>query len=91
MPEIVIVHPVDLPVDLVRPRTVQRAEATNVITAKTRCNRNHLREVPPVQRHVLHHVVGNRHGLGLRGGIERQRSRGNFHGGGLLLKLQLHL
>ena len=40
VPEVVVVHSVDLPVDLIRARSVQRAEATNVVAAKSRLDRN---------------------------------------------------
>ena len=87
MPEIVVVHAVDLPVDLIGSRPVQRAKAAYVIAAKTRCDADHLGKVTPVQRNVLHHVVGNRHRLRLRGGIKGESRRRNFDSRGLLLQL----
>ncbi len=91
MPEVVVVHTVDLPVDLVGPRAIERTEAAHVVAAEARCNTDHLREVTAVQRNVLHHVVGNRHRLRLSGGVEGKSGRGNFDGGGLLLQGQLDL
>ncbi len=91
MPEVIIVHTIDLPVDLVGTRPVERAEAAHVIAAKARCNGDQLREIPTVQRNVLHDIVGNGHGLGLRGGVERQSRCGHFYGGSLLLQRKFNL
>ena len=56
MPEIVVVYAVDLPIDLIGARSIQRTEAAHVVAAKARLDGNQLREIPPVQRNVLHHV-----------------------------------
>src|SRR5713101_3118292 len=62
VPEVVVVHPIDLPVDLVGASSVERATAAHIVAAETWGNGNQLREVASVQRNVLHHVVGNGHG-----------------------------
>ncbi len=73
MPEVVVIHAVDLPVDLVGAGAVQRAKAADVVAAEARLNSNELREIAPVQRCVLHHVVSDSHALRRGGGIQRNR------------------
>ena len=91
MPEVVIVDAIDLPVDLVGACAIQRTKTADVVAAEARFNCNHLREVAPVQRNVLHHIVRNGHRLGLRGGVQGQSSGRDFDGSGLLLELELNL
>src|SRR5207249_4484810 len=86
VPEVVVVHTVDLPVDLVRPGAIERTEAAHVVAAEARCNTDHLREVPAVERNVLHHIVGDGHCLRLCCGVESQGSGGYFYCRGLLLQ-----
>ena len=81
VPEIVVVHAVNLPVHLVGAGSVQRAEATHGITAVAGLHRGELREVTAVHRHVLDRLGGQDIVLGGAGRIESQRSRGNFHHG----------
>src|SRR6266516_2532297 len=50
VPEIVVVHAVDLPIDLIGAGAIERAEAAHVITAEARGYGNQLGEVAAVQR-----------------------------------------
>src|SRR4029077_402217 len=56
VPEIVVIHAVDLPIDLVRARSIDRTEPANVIATKAWLDGDQLGEVPAVQRQFLHLV-----------------------------------
>ena len=53
VPQVVIVHTVNLPVHLIGASTIERAEAAHVVTTKARFNRDQLREVTSIQRNIL--------------------------------------
>ena len=86
VPEVIIVHAVDLPIDLIGSGSIERPETAYVITPEARRDGYQLGEVPPVQWHVLDEIGGDRHRLRLGSGVERQRRGGNFHRRGLLLQ-----
>src|SRR5215468_3152811 len=48
MPEVVVVYAVNLPVNLVRPSAVERAETADVIAAESGLHRDKLREIAAV-------------------------------------------
>src|SRR5215813_2362008 len=45
MPEVIVVYAVNLPVNLVRPSAVERAETADVIAAESGLHRDKLREI----------------------------------------------
>ena len=81
MPEVIVVHAVNLPVHLVGAGSVHRAEAAHGVPAVARLDSSELGEVATVHRHVLDRLGGQDIVLGGGGRIESQRSRGNFHHG----------
>ena len=86
VPEVVVIHTVNLPIHLIRARPIERTEATHRVATVTRRSRDQLREIAPVQGNILHDVRSNRHVLGLRRGVQGQRRSGHFHRSGLLLE-----
>ncbi len=48
MPEVVVVHAVDLPVDLVRTGPIERAEAANVVSTKPWFHGDQLGEIAAI-------------------------------------------
>ena len=54
MPEVVVVRAIDLPVDLVGARAIDRADSRRGIAGETGREADHLREVAAVERNVLH-------------------------------------
>src|SRR6266404_1153388 len=56
VPEIVVVHSIDLPVHLIWPRAVERTKTTDRISAVTRRDGHQLSKVSAIQRQVLDDV-----------------------------------
>ena len=90
VPQIVVVHAVDLPVDLIGTRSVEGAEAAHVVASEARLDGDQLREIPAVQRNVLDHIGGKRHALRLRRRVEGDGALGNLHRRRCLPDFQLH-
>ena len=90
MPQVVVVHAVDLPVDLVGPSSIQGAVAARRVAAIPRCGSDQLREVSAIQGHDRQITASDGGCLRLGRSIQSQRRRRNFHGGGLLRERQLH-
>src|SRR5258708_37921829 len=60
VPEVVVVHAVNLPIDLIGAGGGSRARTPHAIPPRTRGPRNQMQEVTPIQWDVLHHVPGRR-------------------------------
>src|SRR6266568_6656222 len=71
VPHVIVIDTVDLPVHLIGPRAIDRAESSDIDAAKARLHANQLREVAAGNRNRIHNRVIDSHALRLRGGVER--------------------
>src|SRR5262249_5223903 len=65
VPEVVVIHAVNLPIHLVGTRPVEGAEAAHGIAPIAGIHRDQLGEIAPVKGNILHHLRLD--GLGLSG------------------------
>src|SRR6267378_3195569 len=89
VPEVVVVHSVDLPIILISAGTVHGAEATYRVATIAGRHRDQLGKVSSIQRNVLHDVRSDSHILSRRGCVQRYCGRRDFHCRGSRLQRQL--
>src|SRR5713101_5686364 len=63
MPQVVVVHSVNLPIHLIGSRPVQGTKAAGGVASKPRLHCDQLRKVAPVQRGILERSPRHRRGL----------------------------